>query len=180
MLEKRRFPFFKKGRKLDKKFSFNFSISKRQKFILSVLILSIGLFFLQNLLGIHISGTNFFAGIWARHLRLYKKDDLVRLIRRTGFKIEEINELTTRVLPFNHHIVNLIARFLYDLKPSPKISDPLSKFKNVKKPLLIKVAFILVNTLDKLNDVFPGKNGLNIYIKARTSNQLLGVLASKN
>ena len=122
---------------------------------------------LQKLFGTYISGTNFFAGIWARHLRLYKRNDLVRLIKKTGFKIEEINELTTRVLPFNHYIINLIARLLYDIKPSSKITDSLNKFKEVEKPLLIKMAFFLINTIDKLNDIFPGKYGLNIYIKAR-------------
>lgn len=121
---------------------------------------------LQNISGTHISGTNFFAGIWARHIRLYKKEDLEKLVKNAGFKIEEISDLTTRTLPFNHHLVNLVARLLYDVKPSAKISDPLSKFKNAKKPFLIKLAFFLVNSFDKLNDFFPGKNGLNIYIKA--------------
>ncbi len=121
---------------------------------------------LQNIFGTHISGTGFFAGIWARHLRLYKKNEIVKIIKASGFKVVEIDELTTRCLPFNHHLVNLVARFLYDVKPSAKIADPISKFKNVKKPLFIQLAFFLVNTFDKLNDVFPGKNGLNIYIKA--------------
>lgn len=121
---------------------------------------------LQNIFGIHIGGTGFFAGIWARHLRLYKRDDLVRLIKKTGFKIEEEDELTTRALPFNHYLVNLVARVLYDIKPSSDISDPLSKFKNVRKPWFVRLAFFLVNKYDKLNDIFPEKHGLNIYVKA--------------
>lgn len=121
---------------------------------------------LQNIFATHISGTGFFAGIWARHLRLYKKDDIVKIIKASGLKIVEIDELTTRCLPFNHHLVNLVARFLYDIKPSAKISDPISKFKNAKKPFLIKLIFFLVNAFDNLNNIFPGKNGLNIYIKA--------------
>lgn len=122
---------------------------------------------LQNLFGTHISGTGFLAGIWARHLRLYKRDDLEKIVKRIGFKIEEIDELTSRAIPFNHYLVNLVARFLYDFKTSSRVADSLSKFKNVDKPLLIKLAFHLVNSFDKLNDIFPGKNGLNIYIKAR-------------
>lgn len=121
---------------------------------------------LQNIFGTHISGTGFFAGIWARHLRLYKRPELIKIIRKAGFKIEIIEELTTRCLPFNHHLVNLVARFLYDFKPSAKISDPISKFKSAKKPFFIKLIFFLVNAFDNLNNVFPGKNGLNIYIKA--------------
>lgn len=122
---------------------------------------------LQNLFGTHISGTSFFAGIWARHIRLYKRSNLEALIRSVGFKIEEVEELTTRSLPFNHYLVNIIARLLYDFNLPTKIREPISKFKNVKKPLLIKLAFFLVNNFDRLNDIFPGKNGLNIYIKAR-------------
>lgn len=124
---------------------------------------------LQNIFGIHISGTNFFAGIWARHLRLYNRENLQELINNAGFKIEEVEELTTRCLPFNHYLVNVVARLLYDVKPTSAILDFLNKFKNVKKPLLIRLAFFLVNTFDKLNDIFPGKKGLNIYVKARKS-----------
>lgn len=124
---------------------------------------------LQNIFGIHISGTNFFAGIWARHLRLYNRENLQELINNAGFKIEEVEELTTRCLPFNHYLVNVVARLLYDVKPTSAILDSLNKFKNVKKPLLIRLAFFLVNTFDKLNDIFPGKKGLNIYVKARKS-----------
>lgn len=124
---------------------------------------------LQNLFGTHISGTNFFAGIWARHLRLYKRENLKKLIKNAGFKIEKMEELTTRCLPFNHYLVNVVARLLYDVKPTSATLDSLSKFKNVKKPSLIRLAFFLVNTFDKLNDIFPGKKGLNIYVKARKS-----------
>lgn len=124
---------------------------------------------LQNIFGTHISGTNFFAGIWARHLRLYKRENLQELINNAGFKIEGMEELTTRCLPFNHYLVNVVARLLYDVKPTSATLDSLSKFKNVKKQLLIRLAFFLVNTFDKLNDIFPGKKGLNIYVKARKS-----------
>lgn len=124
---------------------------------------------LQNLFGTHISGTNFFAGIWARHLRLYKRENLKKLIKGVGFKIEETEELTTRCLLFNHYLVNVVARLLYDIKPTSTTLDSLSKFKNVRKSLLIRLAFCLVNIYDKLNDIFPGKKGLNIYVKARKS-----------
>lgn len=124
---------------------------------------------LQNIFGIHISGTNIFAGIWARHLRLYNRENLQELINNAGFKIEEVEELTTRCLPFNHYLVNVVARLLYDVKSNSNTLNSLSKFKNVKKPLLIRLAFFLVNTFDKLNDIFPGKKGLNIYVKARKS-----------
>lgn len=121
---------------------------------------------LQNLFGTHIGGIGFFAGIWARHKRLYKKENLQKLIKNTGFKIEKIEELTTCCLPFNHYLVNIVARLLCDPKLPSNIKNPLNKFKNTKKPLGVRVVFYLVNLFDKLNNIIPGKNGLNIYIKA--------------
>ncbi len=114
----------------------------------------------------HIHGIGFFAGIWAYHIRLYKQKDLEKIMKQAGFKLEQSEQLTTRSLPFNHYLVNLVARFLYSFKPPAKYSDPISKFKDVKKPSLIRLAFFVVNLFDKLNDIFPGKYGLNIYIKA--------------
>lgn len=121
---------------------------------------------LQKLFGFHIRGTNFFAGIWARHERLYKKEYLKTIVKNAGFKIIECEELTTRCLPFNHYIINLVARILYDIKPRGKFAASLSKFKNTKKPLIFRMAFLLVNLFDKLNDIIPGRYGVNIYIKA--------------
>lgn len=121
---------------------------------------------LQNIFGTHIKGIGFFAGIWARHKRLYKKENLQKLIKNTGFKIEKIEELTTCCLPFNHYLVNIVARLLCDPKLPSNIKNPLNKFKNTKKPLGVRVVFYLVNLFDKLNNIIPGKNGLNIYIKA--------------
>lgn len=121
---------------------------------------------LQNIFGTHIDGIGFFAGIWARHKRLYKKSELELLIKKAGFRIEKIEQLTTRCLPFNHYLVNIVARLLYDSSLSAKIKAPLSKFKSAKKPVGLRLIFYLVNLFDNLNDIFPGKNGLNIYIKA--------------
>ena len=122
---------------------------------------------LQRMFDTHISGTGFWAGIWARHARLYQTKEMVSLMKKQKFNIEKIEEITSRAIPFNHHLINLVARFLYDLKPPSEMSDPISKFKNVKKPLLIRTAFFMINMFDKLNDYFPGKHGLNIFVVAR-------------
>ncbi len=121
---------------------------------------------LQSLFGTHIGGIGFFAGIWARHKRLYKKTELEILIESVGFRIEKGEQLTTRCLPFNHYLVNIVARILCNDKLPARIKNPLNKFKTVKKPLGVRIAFYLVNLYDKLNNIIPGKNGLNIYIKA--------------
>lgn len=121
---------------------------------------------LQNIFGTHIGGIGFFAGIWARHKRLYKKKQLLRLLQNAGFKIDKTEELTTRCLPFNHYLVNIVARLLLDSQLSAQVKDPLNKFKNTDKPIFLRFAFFMVNLYDKLNEVIPGKHGLNIYVKA--------------
>lgn len=121
---------------------------------------------LQHFFGIHIK-SGFFSGIWSGHLRLYNLNQLKRKFEGVGFAVEESEELTYWCLPFNHYLVNAVARLLYDVKISPKIADKLSKFKQAKKPLLIDLAFRLVNWIDKLNEIFPQKSGVNVFILAR-------------
>lgn len=122
-------------------------------------------FLLQHLFNTHIK-EGFFSGLWSGHLRLYQLDDLKRKFEKAGFNVEIAEELTFWCLPFNHYIVNLVARLLYDVKISSKIADKISKFKESKKPLVFDLAFRFVNWIDKLNEVYPQKSGVNIFIKA--------------
>ena len=123
---------------------------------------------LQHIFNTHIK-TGFFSGIWSGHIRLYSLNEIRSKIEKAGFKIEIAEELTSWCLPFNHYLVNIVARLLYDVKISPKIADNLSKFKESKKPFVIDFAFKMVNVLDKLNFILPQKNGVNVFIKARKS-----------
>lgn len=123
---------------------------------------------LQNFFGTYIK-SGFWSGIWSGHLRLYQKKDLEVILKKAGFKIEVAEELTYWCLPFNHYLVNIVARLLYDVKISGKIADKLSKFKQTKKPFFLDLAFRLINSLDKLNEIFPPKTGVNIFIKALKS-----------
>lgn len=121
---------------------------------------------LQHFIGTHFK-KGFFSGIWNDHLRLYSIQALKKKFAKTGYKIEIAEELTFWCLPFNHYLVNLVARLLYDVKISSKIADKISKFKNSKKPLIFDLAFRFVNLVDQLNDLFPQKNGVSIFIKAK-------------
>lgn len=121
---------------------------------------------LQHFFNTHIR-SGFWAGIWNQHTKLYKKDYIERLIKRMHFKIEHAEVLTSWCLPFNHYIVNLIAKLFYARMLPTAILTGVNKFKNNKQPLLVKVAFYLINLWDHLNDLFPGKNGVSIFIKAR-------------
>lgn len=123
-------------------------------------------FILQHLFKTHIK-TGFFAGLWSGHLRLYSLYNLKKKFEKIGFKVEIAQELTYWCLPFNHYLINIVARLLYDVKISPKIADKISKFKVSKKPLIIALAFKFVNWVDKLNEVFPQRNGVNVFIKVK-------------
>jgi len=123
-------------------------------------------FCLQRLLKTHIK-SGFWAGIWNQHLRLYKINTLNELIKRSKFKIEESEFLTRWCLPFNHYLVNFVARLFYQGSLPKGISKGLNKFEKEKGSLLVRTIFWLVNTYDHLNDLFPGKNGVSIFVKTR-------------
>lgn len=121
---------------------------------------------LQQFFGIHIK-SGFFSGIWSGHLRLYDLTDLKKRFERVGFKVEVAEELTYWCLPFNHYLVNVVARLLYDAKISEKIANKISKFKGSKRPLIFELVFKFVNLIDKLNELLPPKTGVNVFIKAK-------------
>lgn len=120
---------------------------------------------LQRMFNTHIR-KGFWSGIWSGHLRLYDLSKLKKKFAKTGFSVEIAEELTYWGLPFNHYLVNVVARLLYDVKISPKIADKISKFRPGKKPFIFSLMFRFVNWIDKLNEIFPQKTGVNILIKA--------------
>lgn len=121
---------------------------------------------LQHLFGTHIE-KGFWAGIWNQHARLYKKYKIKNLVEGAGFKVDVCKSLTFWCLPFNHYIVNLIAKLFYSNKLPPMISAGMNKFKNNKQPFLVRAGFGFVNFIDRLNDIMPQKSGVSIFIKAR-------------
>ncbi len=123
---------------------------------------------LQRLFKTHVR-SGFFSGIWSGHLRLYLLESLKKKFEKINFKVLVAEELTFWCLPFNHYLVNLVARLLYDVKIAPQVADKISKFKQSKRPLVLDAAFKFVNLIDKLNEVFPKKSGMNVFIKAAKS-----------
>lgn len=124
--------------------------------------------FLERLFGIHIK-SGFFAGIWNQHLRLYQPSQIKLALEKAGFKIEKLESLTFWCLPFNHYLVNLVARYLHNqyLKGTPNAT--LNKFTTSphRSPLL-NLAFWAVNQLDKLNDLWqPGDVGVSVLVVAK-------------
>ncbi len=121
---------------------------------------------LQHLFGTHVK-SGFWAGIWNQHTRLYKKDQIEKLIKNAGFKIEQSESLTSWCLPFNHYIVNLIAKLFYSNRLPKNLAKSMNKFQNNKQPVLVEIGFYLINLWDSLNDLFPADSGVSIFIKAK-------------
>lgn len=121
---------------------------------------------LQHFFGTHIK-SGFWAGIWNQHDRLYEKEQVEKLIKKAEFKIEASRYLTGYCLPFNHYIVNFIAKLFYSRILPDTIHKSMNKFQNNKQPFLIKAGFYLINLWDHLNDTLPQNSGVSIFIKAR-------------
>lgn len=123
---------------------------------------------LEQFFGIHIK-SGFFAGIWNQHIRLYKPKEIVRVAEKAGFKILDLKSLTYWCLPFNHYIVNFVARVLAHGGLSTESKKALSKYTKVpKRSVFLNMAFVFVNVLDGLNDFWqPRSRGVSVYMKLR-------------
>jgi ubiquinone/menaquinone biosynthesis C-methylase UbiE len=122
---------------------------------------------LEHFLGTHIK-SGFFAGLWNQHERLYKPEEIRKVVEKAGFTVERLETTTWWCLPFNHYIVNLVARLLAHGNISQKTRSSLSKFsKEVKRPWYLNLAFGFVNKLDTLNDLWhPKSRGVGVFVKA--------------
>lgn len=122
----------------------------------------------ERIFGVHIK-SGFWAGLWFNHIRLYRPEQLRHVIGKAGFKIKELRSLTWWCLPFNHYLVNLVARLLWGGKLSPKLVSSINKYeKNPQRMLLITLVFKIVNALDHLNDFYQPQNcGVGVFAKVQ-------------
>jgi ubiquinone/menaquinone biosynthesis C-methylase UbiE len=98
---------------------------------------------------------DFFAGIWYGHTRLYHVDELRHKLESHKFLVKDMQAVTHYSLPFQHYILNIMARLLYGGKMSNERVEAVSKFetqKEPKRPFIIKVGFWLFNLVDKPNN----------------------------
>lgn len=123
---------------------------------------------LETFFNTHVK-SGFFAGLWNQHIRLYKPEQIISVVKKAGLSVEIGKTLTWWCLPFNHYIVNLVARGLAHGVFSNNIKSSLSKYtKNPKRPLFLNIAFNFVNALDRLNDYWqPKSSGVAVFVKAR-------------
>jgi len=119
---------------------------------------------LQHFFDTHIK-SGFWAGIWNQHTRMYKEEQIAQLLKIAGFKVEKVESLTSWCLPFNHYLVNFIARLFYSKKLPGSIAKGINKFESNQQSFILKFGFQLMNLYDSLNDFFPQKNGVSIFVK---------------
>lgn len=124
---------------------------------------------LQHFFHTHIK-LGFWAGIWNQHERLYRKEQIEKMLKQAQFKIDVSQLLTFWCLPFNHYIVNFIAILFYNGRLPRVLSTGMNKFKNNKQSRLVKILFAVVNLIDTMNDLIPLNSGVSIFIKAKRSN----------
>lgn len=122
---------------------------------------------LEYFFNFHVK-SGFFAGIWNQHLRLYKSEVIEKRLEKVGFKIISSKLLTSWCLPFNHYLLNLGCKLLFYKKLSRDLLQDINKFSESKNKTtyLPNFLFWLVNTFDKLNDIFPNSSGVSIFVKA--------------
>lgn len=122
---------------------------------------------LEHFFSFHIRN-GFFAGIWNQHLRLYTPEEIKKKLEKVGFKKISSELLTSWCLPFNHYLLNSGCRLLYHKRLSQSLLQDINKFGKPKKQKTYLASFLfwLVNTFDKLNDIFPQSWGVSIFAKA--------------
>ncbi len=60
---------------------------------------------LRERLGLAPIRRGLFGGIWTDHLRLYRRDEIVRLVREARFAVEDVRGLVHYCVPFSHNLV---------------------------------------------------------------------------
>ncbi len=122
---------------------------------------------IEHMTGSHIK-SGFFAGIWNQHERLYTPEQIRQVMEKSGFVVEEVKSLTCWSLPFNHYIINLVARYLHQQYLKGQSNKSLNKFStNFKRSPILNLAFWLVNKIDKLNDIWQiPETGVSVFVLA--------------
>lgn len=111
---------------------------------------------LQRIFKTHIE-SGFWAGIWNQHLRLYSRENLRSILKKSGFSDIMVTRLTHYCLPFNHHIINLGARILAAKNTPSFFKKKASKFNpSDKKQRVGFNPFWMIFKFDILNDKWEG------------------------
>ncbi len=94
------------------------------------------------------------AGIWADHLRLYKEEGLVKLIKKTGYEVRDKERIIRYSWPFSHFLLYGIGKNIVERLGGKQFD----RFSFEKKPLanILSSVFAFPSRFDS--------NSQNIYV----------------
>lgn len=130
---------------------------------------------LETLLGTHISRGPL-AGIWAEHVRLYTRDELLALVDGASLRIEAVRMLVHHCFPFSHNLVYGLGKPLLESGLLPAgMADAASRYRldgRARGRLNpVNVGLWMFHQVDRLNDRMNeedcGISAMNICLKAR-------------
>ncbi len=124
---------------------------------------------LEHFFGTHIK-SGFWAGLWNQHLRLYKPQEIRKVVEKAGMTVLALESLTFWCLPFNHNLLNFAAVKLHSGKMSPDLKKSINKFETggAKKFSSVKLGFRIVALVDSLNNRWmPSDRGVGVFVVAK-------------
>jgi len=122
------------------------------------------------------------AGIWANHVRLYRREQLRAVVEEAGFEVEEERSFTHYSFPFIHNLVYGLGKPLLEAGLLPeKLATAADRtaFERNTGSLLNPVNFgiAVLNLFDrpnKLNEP-PGRSTVNLAVKGRKPSLSVGL-----
>jgi SAM-dependent methyltransferase len=127
----------------------------------------------RELLGREPVRAGFWAGIWARHERLYRQEELVARVQEAGFVVEDVRRFTHYCLPFTHNIVYGLGKEALERGCLPRsLTRPADRHHYADAPPSpwnpITWGLALFDLVDRLNDrPVQDKTCVNLALQAR-------------
>ena len=114
------------------------------------------------------------AGIWANHVRLYRREQLRAVVEEAGFAVEEERAFTHYSFPFIHNLVYGLGKPLLESGALPErmaAAADRTTFDQNRGSLLnpVNLGIAVLNVFDrpnKLNEP-PGRSTVNLAVKGR-------------
>jgi SAM-dependent methyltransferase len=110
----------------------------------------------------------FFGGLWTNHLRLYARDGLVDLVRRTGLVAEEVRQHVHYCFPFAHNLVYGVGMRLVQSGALPD-ADRFRYDRRSGRFSPLEVGRATFRAIDRWNDPVSdeGESAVILSVKAR-------------
>lgn len=91
------------------------------------------------------------SGIWTDHQRLYSAGELVDLVHANGFEISDVHLETRHSMPFAHHLVYGVGKFLVNSGAAGDGAGDRSAFWGREPSPLMRTAIRLFTAVDRFN-----------------------------